>query len=443
MTNSSVVRRMVRPAAGAAAPVAPTTILARAMRRACDKSGGVDVHVADAGERELGFDEALALIEADDLLIELTRGGNLAGCVVLSAELRAAIVEAQTLGQVNPRKAEPRPSSGADAALCMATLMQFSDEARAEAGGTTIDGWLDEIDLGQRLNSPRILELTLTDETLGVLELVCKIVGTKREGRLFFLLPLPDSTPPSENELDEDWLRLWRPVAQSVPAKLEAVLHRMVLGLSQVENFEVGDVLPLTGAQVTDLRLLDGTGAVVSKGRLGQMKGFRAMRVEPPPAQEMSDLSGAPVDAMPEMPMDAPALGEPELEAMPDLDMGAGGFDLDAAPDFAADNPSDADAPDLGALPEAEAAEMAFPEIDLPLEGQSSSDSVSEFSLDMPPMEMPDLDFEAAPDAAPLDLDLPDPPALDLDEIPAMEFSAPPPLDLDGEILLPGSEDDD
>lgn len=443
MTNSSVVRRMVRPAAGAPAPVAPTTILARALRRACDKSGGVDVHVADAGERELGFDEALALIEADDLLIELTHGGNLAGCVALSAELRAAIVEAQTLGQVNPRKAEPRPSSGADAALCMATLMQFSDEVRAEAGGTTIEGWLDGIVLGQRLNSPRLLELTLTDETLGVLELVCKIVGTKREGRLFFLLPLPDSAPPSEKELDKDWLRLWRPVAQSVPAKLEAVLHRMVLGLSQVENFEVGDVLPLTGAQVTDLRLLDGTGAVVSKGRLGQIKGFRAMRVEPPPVQEMSDLSGAAVAAMPEMPMDAPALEETSPEAMPDFDVGAGGFDLAAAPDFVADGQSGAGAPDLGALPEAEAVEMAIPEIDLPPQDQSSSESASEPSLDMPPMDMPDLDFAAAPDAAPLDPDLPNPLALDLDDIPAMAFNAPPPLDLDGEILLPGSEDDD
>lgn len=439
MTSASVMKRLARSAGAAPQPASASAILARAMRRACDRSAGLDVHIADAGARELNFEDAIALVDPSDLLIELTQDGSLAGCVVITGELRAAIVEAQTMGAVNPKKAEPRPSSGADAALCLPVVVQLTDELRPQAVGTQIEGWLDKLELGQRLASTRILELTLTNETMGCIEIVCKIIGTKREARLFYLPPLPEHEPAAPAQDGEDWVKLWRPVAQSVPAKLEAVLHRMVVGVAQVEQFKPGDVVPLTGAKVTDLRLVDGTGAVVTKGRLGQISGFRAIRVEAPPVPEMSELSGATLATG----SAGPDLGE-AMPALAGMDM-PGEFDAGEL-----DMPATAEGGEFD-MPEMSAGEPSFgSEMDLPEMPGLDPEAQSETEFEMPEIDLPSADFDMGdmgstggePEGLDLDAELPD--LSDLGggdagptEFPDIELPEPPALDLDADIILP------
>lgn len=410
-------------------PLEPDVVLRRSLRRACDRGAGLDVIASSAKYAELAFDDSLAKVQPNDLIIGLMRDGALVGALAVSCDFKAALVEAQTIGVISKSPAEERPASGTDAALVSPALAVFLDEVCPLAGGTAIDGWLDDIRLGQRLMSTRVLELSLVNETLGVIELDCGLGPTDRTGQLRLLVPMPGADAPDmPTAVAEDWITLWRPVAQSVPTRLEAVLHRAVMGWSTLSAFRVGDVLPLPGASVAGVRLSDSSGAIVARGRLGQVGGYRAIRVEPreDPTLQMDDLAGGPamIDAMPggDMMGEDPAV---DMGGFPDMDLpdaGGDGMSMDL------DAPMDPDMPmDLDMSGESDVSmDLDLPGgMDLPMGGDvplDADEASVEFDMDLPDMTgdaaedlpgigLPDLDLPEVGGGAPAD----DPIALDLD----------------------------
>lgn len=176
-----------------------------------------------------------------------------------------------------------------------------------------------------------------------------------------------------------------------LPARMDAVLHRLVLPLSAAERLQPGDLIPLPVEALDSVELLAGDGAGVAGGRLGQINGMRAVRLAWPEGARggvAAEAQGAapglpaaeaaePAAAAP-VPAPAPDLAE-DLPELPPLEFDGGDFD---AGEFGA---GDLDA---GAL---DAGEFG---------GESGTDFSAEFAAGAGPEDGDggaEFDFAAAP----------------------------------------------
>ena len=73
------------------------------------------------------------------------------------------------------------------------------------------------------------------------------------------------------------------------PTRLDAVLHRFKLPISDVEQFDVGQLIRLNGAAINHVELLGPDRSCVGIARLGQMSGQRAVRLDAKTPPEMTD----------------------------------------------------------------------------------------------------------------------------------------------------------
>lgn len=383
--TASALARMARMGDAAPAPIDPTDLLGRAIARACDQGAGLDVHLQQADLGAHGFAEALAQIAADDLLIALQRGGVMVGAVAMCAEFRSAVVEIQATGTLRSSAAKKRAASGTDAALASQVVTRFLTECAADDAGTAIAGMLDDLCLGARLHSTRVMELTMTQAQINVITVSVQLAQTDRVGQFRILVPdAPPTAPPPRDQgarWDADWPRL----ARNLPVRVEAILHKMPISLSRLKSLEPGTCLALPGADLGGLVLRDVAGGHVAKGRLGQVGGRRAVRLQSPEPgaaqlEELGTASAAGPDLL------AAPVDLPEPMDMPQATCAAGPDDLNPIGD--------------GELPEAALAPMPA-DLELPLTDLPMP------SVDLPAPEDPapdlDLDFPAAP------MDLPEP----------------------------------
>lgn len=290
MTSATgVLQRKTRTVADLTEAGNPARVLARAMRQAADRTARLDLTVTESRVGELDLSAMLDEIEENHLLIRLTRDETTVGAAVVDADLRAALVEMQTLGILMKRPAGPRSPSGTDAAMTGPALALFLDGVVSAAHDTVIEGWCDGLRIGARFTGRKAIEMALPQGGCRRIDVACDLGQTERTGHLRIILPhMKQDEAPLEQS--EDWAKRWGETVQTVATHLEAVLHQMPVPLSQLENLQPGDVLPLSGASVTSLRLVSDDGCVVARGRLGQMSGHRAMRIEEPPQADMQAI---------------------------------------------------------------------------------------------------------------------------------------------------------
>lgn len=342
-------------------PPDPMPALRRALRRAMDATLGHDLEVGEGGLETRPLRDLLGSLATDDLVIALERGGTLAGALVLPPPLWRSLVEVQTLGrQVLPRRAARGPT-GTDAALCLPFLSRLLDEVIA-GGGAALGPLLDGVALGARIDLPRIIELSLPAEEVACLSCSCALAPDEAAPlRLFLARSVPAPAATAGGDDAPDWAAQWSEVAPQIPARLEAVLHRMPLDLSVLRGLSVGQVIALEGADLGRLRLESAGHRLAAGGRLGRLGALRAVRIGPPPAYDMQEMpltSAAPFGAGvaldfpdPEGPVAdvAPALPEavPDLPGMTDAADTPEGAGLPDLPDMAV-MPAAPDLPDMG-----------------------------------------------------------------------------------------------
>ncbi len=178
---------------------------------------------------------------------------------------------------------------------------------------------------GEKMEDARALFLALEAVEYGVFRLSVDVGGTARSGDLTLIFPkdvlFPKVVAAAVGE-DEDGFDLGGPVL-TAPVTLDAVLQRLEMPLSRVCGLKPGDVLPVSRAAMGKAELLGPRGFLLSKVCLGQINGFRAVRLG---AQEPGD------DDMPMVQRSASA-GQQAMEEVPTLpdpvDTGDGPMDLD------------------------------------------------------------------------------------------------------------------
>jgi len=343
-------------------PLTASRAVKLALTRSAERSIGLVVTVDTVSEETKPFDALLKALSDDMVLLWLDKNGEHTGILALDREMSAAIVEMRTLRRVRDTQGSDRRPTSADIALAQPLFVKLLDELHKTTGNTVLDGWTDAVVPASRVPSVREVGLALPDNTFRYMTMHVDLGAGDRKGKMWIALPDTRAAPAASLPADKnvDWAKEMNETVMEAPVILDAILHRSKFPLSLLAGLVEGQVVPLPGCSVSSVRMeaLDGT--TVARGRIGQMAGNIAVRVETPKGSLMTDL-GSFGDEMPRqrdmmaladdtlpmddgidaLPLDDPLAGGtedafdpaampvdiPPMEGVPDFPMDAGGLD--------------------------------------------------------------------------------------------------------------------
>jgi flagellar motor switch protein FliM len=313
------------------------------LRRAAQETLSLQLDVTGCRLRRLSVTELLELPGARSLIGVLDGPGEAMGVIVLSPDVMAGLVEVQTLGRVSAQPALARKPTRTDAAM----VAGFFDAALAEMElalhGTHDLGWAGGFRYASFLDDPRPLGLMLEDQAWQVIEGELSLAGGVKSGRILLALPVRGrgGDPLAEDPRETAFSAALMAQVGHAECKLDAVLLRLSVDLTQLMALGVEDVLPLPGGSLDLVQLETHDGRRMATGRLGQARGMRALRlthVEHDAANDAAahapDMAAAQEDFIARAqraPQPEVGFGGPYNEASPMADLISGlGIDADA-----------------------------------------------------------------------------------------------------------------
>lgn len=365
-THTTILRRMAgqQKTDDEDPPLTSSRAVRLALTKSANDSVGLVLTVLAVAEAAFELDALLADLNETLMLIRLERHGALVGLIAVDVQFRAAVLEMQTIGQLIGAPAEERAATSTDKIMCDTMLNLFLKSLPTALVGTDFEGWVDDIELGGQISSTRAAGLILTDQEYLTLRMSVDLGVADREGAILIALP-PKSDPVIEAlaEPEEvDWHSQFGENIFGATVDLDAVLHRFDLPLGVAQNLRIDQVLPLRGCSVHSVKLMSMSGQQVALAKLGQIGGYRAIRLEAPPDQEMQELASAgsglapsvvgapdmlpvsdiaadigidvaePVAAMPELPGDVLVEPEAAIDQEIETDEGLPAFDAAIEP---------------------------------------------------------------------------------------------------------------
>lgn len=256
--------------------------LARAVRDKLKTT--VDFQTMSVDRRSLA--ELMDMPQDRSLIAVLDGPAEGLGVIVLSPPVLAGFIEAQTVGRVKSTELVARRPTRTDAAMVAGVIdcalrgleVALADEADLIwAGGFRYASFLDD---------PRPLGLLLEDAPYKVLRAEVSLARGARTGEILLALPaegrgLAPTTKTAGVQPDTGrvFMAALADRVNGSQCRLEAVLARLKLPLSEVMTLSAGMVLALPQAGLDRISLEGVDGRRVAEGRLGQNRGLRAVRL--------------------------------------------------------------------------------------------------------------------------------------------------------------------
>ncbi|WP_458790120.1 FliM/FliN family flagellar motor switch protein [Yoonia sp. MH D7] len=293
MQTSILARMVVRQAEAVAdVPLTSSRALRVAMTRAADKAIGLPLTVSNVGEEFLQLDAVIEALPASHLYAALVKGCDVVGLVGLDAQMRAAVIEIQTIGSLTKNPQLDRPPTSTDMMLAAPICEKLLALLPETTTGSELEGWAADVTLGAVFDSLRAAGLALEENDYRLMRLTLDFSVAGRQGEIILALPNHTSQPvaPVEEAGDAGWNAKMDRAVAAAPATLNAILCQMKLSIGKVDGMQVGDVLPLYGATVSSVRLFAPDGVEVGTAKLGQSGGMRAVRIETPVSVPLGDL---------------------------------------------------------------------------------------------------------------------------------------------------------
>lgn len=256
-----------------------------ALARATRDAMGLDLEFRRLKVTRASLAELLE-IAPDRALVALLDGPQAGlGILMLDPSVTAALIEMQTIGRLSQQAPTLRKPTRIDAAMVAGVIdraLTGLEETLAEEADFV---WAGGFRYASFLEDTRPLALLLEEESYRVLLADVALGGGDREGQVILILPangrgerpaLSDigdeaDIPHFANALAAQVLR--------VDSRLDAVIGRLTLPISQIMGLGPGDLLdlPLAGLDAISLETLEGR--QVARARLGQNRGMRALKV--------------------------------------------------------------------------------------------------------------------------------------------------------------------
>lgn len=258
-----------------------------ALARAARDALALALDVAAVAERPATLAELVEGLEPRALLAMLDRdGGEELGLFAADPALLAGLVALMTTGSAPLSGDSARKPTRTDAAMVAplvdAALAGWADDLLGSADAGWATGWR----YASHLADARPLALLLDDTSYRLFQAEVALPDAGLSGRILLALPAaprprkgapppPEAAPAADTGFQQAFARQ----VQTVAVRIEAELVRLSLPLSRVLALQVGEVLPLAEATVARLVLRGVDGQPVAEGRLGQMRGMRAVRL--------------------------------------------------------------------------------------------------------------------------------------------------------------------
>lgn len=263
-------RKVMRHAPAAETPADGAQVFPLALARAAQDLARLPLTVQDVHQRAATLAEFVDMIPEHSMIALLDRdGGAGAAVLVLDPPLMTGLIEAFTTGKPGTSAVQPRRTTRTDAAI----LAPFLDASLDGAGQG--EGWR----YAAHLPEARPLGLLLDEGDYTLWRAELRLGTGERSGVLYLLRPAHPPAPalpaPELPETTDD------PVTRlgEVEARMDAVLARSAMTLTQIMALAPGDILPLGGATLDSIRLTGVDGRAIGEGKLGQLRGMRALRL--------------------------------------------------------------------------------------------------------------------------------------------------------------------
>ncbi|MCC1481233.1 FliM/FliN family flagellar motor switch protein [Roseibaca sp. Y0-43] len=266
--------------------------LSQAFGRMCAGYPGLTGAVTHVARRRVSLAELVDLTEPGMFLALLEGPGDAMGMAWLCPATLAALIEAQTTGQVTPgaaASAPPRLPTRTDAALLApmidSFLHQISQRCAELPEAEAVSGFV----YGSFLDDRRPVGVVMDDVDYDLFSLDLDLAQGRVSGTWTLALPRPAPTQdtPAPMAEAEEWQTRMAGAVENSPVTLNAVLCRFKLTLKEALDLSVGDVLRVPDSALETLGLTTISAAQIATGRLGQARGFRAVRLiaDPTPHQ--------------------------------------------------------------------------------------------------------------------------------------------------------------
>ncbi|MBW6417398.1 FliM/FliN family flagellar motor switch protein [Celeribacter sp. PS-C1] len=259
-------------------PMSPAKALRLAMAKAAEDTIGLVLQVTEVVEERSTISRLPGQVPENALMSLLEGPNNAYGLAVLDKNAVSAIVEQQTTGKVLSLPPEDRPPTATDAVmcsdLCNQVLRQFESHIAEVAAPPEIAGF----HVAAQLQEARSIAIAFDDVPYRLYRARVTLGRRGREGEVFFVFPF---AAPKLKTLDEgagDFSSTFQNVVMKSEARLDTVLHRVRLTLGDVTSLTEGMMIPIPREALSrvEVRADD---RLVSRARLGQINGKRALRV--------------------------------------------------------------------------------------------------------------------------------------------------------------------
>lgn len=259
-----------------------------------------------------------ALAGDDGLLILLDGLEGPPGAIKLDLQFVMALIEVQLMGEVRQGEAKPRSFTPTDAAIVQPLMNAVLDSYAEQVNACDRMPDAARFRFGDRVENGRALALALWAPDYDLYRLSVDFGPGAKTGMMELILPEPPPVPEVEEPGGNTLARKLEENAMNAPVMLDAVLAPIRLPLSDICRWTPGTVLKLSPDTVTGARVIGAKGHKVAAAKLGQLNGFRAVRLVLKSDAEEGAVNGAQGSA--------PETGGPATLSAP-LEGGMTGFD--------------------------------------------------------------------------------------------------------------------
>lgn len=310
----------------------------------------------------------IELLAGDDGLLILLDGlDGPPGAIKLDLQFVMALIEVQLMGEVRQGDAKPRPFTPTDAAIVQPLMNAVLEGYAEQVNACERMPDVARFRFGDRVENGRALALALWAPDYDLYRLNVDFGPGAKTGVMELILPERPPEPEAETQDGTALARKLEENAMNAPVMLDAVLAPLRLPLDEICGWAPGTVLKLSPETVTGARVIGAKGHKVAPATLGQLNGFRAVRMVlksegEADMHERADEAGGPA----------------ALEGMGrSTGEGAGPMDLPDAPGL----PDMADLPDVPDLPDLAAGDAELPELPA-MDGGSANANEEDGALD-------------------------------------------------------------
>lgn len=296
--------------------------LRRSLARAAAELCELPLAVLAARQVNRASDELPEMLSDKHLLVVLDGPDGRLGAATMDAALVTALIQKQTIGQVMGKTPTERHYTPTDAAMTADFLESALKKVVVMLEGQSDQAIFSGYQFGAQVEDLRSLALGLEADDYRVLTLTVDLAIGAMQGELNLILPEP--TPEELGKGGGSGPSLGRNLG-AMRAELSAVLCKMRVPLNEFSGLKTGDLLPLDQAFLYETDLQAVSGQSIAQGRLGQLNGARAVRLNQPRTKLVNDMEadqagfadGVGADAMPAA-----------ADEMPTLDLGIAAEDL-------------------------------------------------------------------------------------------------------------------